>query len=116
MSKKPAPPPGPSPLDKRLKAIADRKPLEADAYETVSTSHRRPTRTPTYKPAFLILAGGEKLPVVIKNLSDTGAKVEFFQNRELTGQMRLVEQSIDLNVIVEIAWQKDGVIGLTINR
>ncbi|MDP3738034.1 MAG: PilZ domain-containing protein [Hyphomonadaceae bacterium] len=103
-------------MSERLKAIADRKAPDAEAYESVSTSHRRPARVPTYKPAVIVLAGGEKFPVVIKNLSDTGAKVEFFQNRELSGQVRLVEQSIALNAAAEIAWQRGGVLGLTFKK
>jgi hypothetical protein len=100
-------------LGQRLKAIADREAPSADTYESISTSHRRPSRTPAYKPAVLVIGGGEKLPVVIKNLSETGAKVAFFQNRELSGQVRLVEQSISLNAVAHIAWQRDGMLGLT---
>lgn len=111
MTKTPKPP-GETALERRLKAIAARTAPPADAYETVSTSHRRPARAPTYKPAVLILSGGEKLPVIIKNLSDTGAKIEFFQNRELIGEVRLVEQSVGLNAEAEITWQEAGMIGL----
>lgn len=103
-------------LSQRLKAITDKKPPPADAYETVSSSSRRPARTPTYKQAVIVLTGGEKFPVVIKNLSSTGAKVEFFQNREISGQVRLVEQSIDLNTVAEIAWQRDGMLGLIFKK
>jgi hypothetical protein len=100
-------------LNDRLKAITTRAAPNPDAYESVSSSHRRPVREPTYKPAVLVVGGGERLPVVIKNLSQTGAKVEFFQNRELSGRVRLVEQSVNLDALGDVAWQRDGMVGLT---
>jgi len=103
--------PADSPLSQRLKSIAERKPLEADAYESVSQSSLRSSRAPTYKPAEIVI-GAERLAVVIKNVSSTGAKVEFFQNRDLSGRVRLVEASTGLSEEAEIAWQKGGVIGL----
>jgi hypothetical protein len=50
---------------------------------------------------------------VIKNLSETGARIEFFQKRQITGDVRLVEQSTDLNRKARIVWQSDELIGLT---
>lgn len=50
---------------------------------------------------------------MIKNLNAAGAKIAFFQNRELPGQVRLVEQTICLDTLAEVVWQRDGMLGPT---
>lgn len=100
-------------LSDRIKTIASRDPIKADAYVSVSKPQKRQTRNPAYKPAVLMLRGGEKLAVVIKNLSEAGAKVEFYKKVELPDRVRLVEQSIGLDVMADVVWRHDGMLGLT---
>jgi hypothetical protein len=61
-----------------------------------------------------MLEHGERLPVVIKNLSKTGARVEFFQNRLLDVHdfVRLSEQSTALNRNARVIWKRPGLLGL----
>jgi hypothetical protein len=99
-------------LTDRLKAIAERTPPPPQNYET--TTSGRSQRTPTFKQAVLRLPHGELLPVVIKNLSKTGARVEFFQNRELAvdDRVRLSAQTAAIDRGARVIWQKQGLVGL----
>lgn len=98
-----------SALADRLRAIADR-PSPASGAAGPTRSHR----TATFKQATLTLEHGERLPVVIKNLSMTGARVEFFQNRDLEvhDYVRLAEQSTALNRGARVIWKRPGLLGL----
>jgi hypothetical protein len=99
-----------SALVDRVKAIADRPTLARE-----SAGSTRSQRTPTFKQATLMLEHGERLPVVIKNLSKTGARVEFFQNRvlEVNDFVRRSEQSTVLNRNARVIWKRPGLLGLT---
>jgi len=99
-------------LNDRLKAIKERAAPPPEPTEFQPPPSRKRERAQTFKQGVLILPLGEKLPVVIKNVSETGARVEFFQSRELTGHARLMEQSMGLDRHARIVWQKDGLVGL----
>jgi hypothetical protein len=111
MRKKPAGQDKQGRLNDRLKAIAEGSKFNA-APSDAELTPQRSQRVATFKQATLILAHGEKLPVVVKNLSKTGARVEFFKNCELTGEARLMEQSMGLDRRIRIVWQKGGQAGL----
>lgn len=97
------------PLD-RVRAIADR-PAPA-AYGTVGGSGKRAKRSSVYKQGAVVLAGGENLPVVIRNLSASGCRVEYFQNRRLEGRVLVTEPSLPLRRWGEVVWQGEGVCGI----
>jgi PilZ domain len=100
-------------LKDRLKAISDRTTPTSENIEEAAPTGQRSPRAPTFKQAVLVFPHGERLPVVIKNLSETGARIEFFQKLQIAGDVRLVEQSTDLNRKARIVWQLDELIGLT---
>ena len=97
----------------RLKAISDRPAGTGDSVSVGPHSKSRPARKTTFKQGMLLLPMGERLPVVIKDISDTGARVEFFQNRTLEGQVRLEEQSLGLSIKAKIVWQTGSLVGLS---
>jgi len=111
MFKKNKPPAEPR-LGERLKTISERAAPSADDYQSVASTETRKPRKPTFRQATLALPHGEKILVVVKNLSATGARVEFFQNRKLTGKVRLIEPGSGLNTRAEVIWQSDGLLGL----
>lgn len=98
-------------LNDRLKAISTRAAAPPEI-EVATPPSRRRERKSTFRQGVLILALGERLPVVIKNLSDSGARVEFFQNTKLAGHARLMEQSLGLDRHARIVWQRQGQVGL----
>lgn len=103
----------PNMLGDRLKAIADVKPPEA--YEDAPRDVRA-QRDAVFKPAIAVTAFGEKVPVVIKNISETGARVEFFQNRPLKERLLLSESSLALRCWAEVVWEGDNAVGLRFTR
>lgn len=79
-------------------------------------SRRCASRALTVKPctgkARLCLADGEKLSVAIKNLSESGARVEYFIRRELPELVVLIEPTLRIRHRARVVWQRDGAAGL----
>lgn len=59
-----------------------------------------------------MFADGERLSVAIKNLSGSGARVEYFIRRELPPVVVLIEPSLRIRRRAKVVWQRDGVAGL----
>lgn len=85
----------------------------------------RPTRGPDKSNArflrrrsgkALILADGEKRAVAVKDISATGARIEYFVRRELPDFVTLVEPTLRIKSRARVAWQRDGVAGLAFVR
>lgn len=100
-------------LADRMKAIASRPALAEESYVDLSAKkdHRAP-REPTYKQATVMLAAGERFGVVVKNLSHTGARIEFFKNVTLTDRLILAEPTMRIRKWAQVVWQKEGAAGL----
>lgn len=60
----------------------------------------------------MCLADGEKLSVAIKNLSESGARVEYFIRRELPELVVLIEPTLRIRHRARVVWQRDGAAGL----
>lgn len=72
----------------------------------------REPRETVYRDGVLILSDGARLKVMIKSLSKSGARVEFFVNAVLPEELILVEATRNLRVRARVAWQRAGVAGL----
>jgi hypothetical protein len=94
----------------RVKAVIER-PAPMDYDDGPSLPHR-PTRSKGFKQALLTLAHGAKLPVVIRDMSSDGLRVEFFQNTLLGDIVHINEPSIPLSAYAEVVWETDGAAGL----
>lgn len=99
----------PNLLGDRLKAISEARPPEEYAYQQCDLRAQRNT---VFKPAIALTAFGEKVPVVIKNISESGARVEFFQNRSLKERLLLSESSLALQCWADVVWEGDNAVGL----
>ena len=84
---------------------ADLPPPRRNATERVS-------RQPVYKNGALLLENDHRLKVVIKNLSVTGAYVEFFIKTDLPDHVILTEPTLPLKRRARVVWQRDGAAGL----
>jgi hypothetical protein len=102
---------GPAPeLVERWKAIAARAaPL---VYTDAGGREQRASRQAVYRQAIAKLEGGETLPVVIRNLSSAGCRIEFFRQTPLTLRLTLDEHSLSLHYETEVVWQGGGAAGL----
>jgi hypothetical protein len=105
---------GPTPeLVKRWKAIAARAaPLVYTDAGGREQRAQRASRQAVYRQAIATLEGGETLPVVIRNLSSVGCRIEFFRQTPLTPRLTIDEHSLSLHYNAEVVWQAEGSAGL----
>ncbi len=97
--------------EKRIIAVAAQRP--PNEYAEVGSHRRRASRHAVYKDAVAVLPRGEKLPVVIRNTTPKGCRIEYFQNRWLEGRLLLIERTIPLRLWADVVWSESGVCGLT---
>lgn len=98
----------------RVRSIAEKAPPQG--YSEAGAGGGRAKRRSVFKQAIAILPHGERLPIAIKSLSETGLRVDYFQNRPLPGRMIVTEASVPLRLEVELVWQGDQTAGLRIIR
>jgi hypothetical protein len=81
-------------------------------YMDEGSREHRASRQAVFRQATATLEGGETLPVVIRNLSASGCRIEFFRQTPLTQRLIIDEHSLLLHFETEVAWQGDGAAGL----
>ncbi len=114
MFKKSNPPTPKDTLSERVRQLSGPKQTASGSTEPAAprTKAARTPRQPVYKNGALTLGDGQKLKVVIKNLSATGAYVEFFVKTDLRGDVVLTEPTLPLKRWARVIWQRDGAAGL----
>lgn len=75
-------------------------------------SGSRAPRKHVFRNATLSWDEAHRLGVVIKDLSDEGARVEFFQNVTLPEIVTLIEPTLKLRRNARVVWQTNGAAGL----
>lgn len=94
----------------RIRSIASTTP--PSDYTSVGATGARARRHAVYKQAVVTLAHGEELPVVVRNLSPTGCRLEFFKQVYPRGRIRLVEQSLPIDTWASVVWNGEGACGV----
>ena len=97
------------PLDRVKAVVAKPAPI---GYGSVGSNGARSRRATVYKQGLAVLAHGEKLPVVIKNLSASGCRLEYFQKVRPEGRVLITEPSIPLRQHGDVVWHADGACGV----
>jgi hypothetical protein len=104
----------------RMKAISARPQFEAVEkqidYVSVPRRLTREERHNVYKQATATLAHGEKLDCVIKNISKSGARIEYFRRVQLSDTITISEPTMKLRVFADVVWQREGAAGLRFIR
>lgn len=98
-------------LAARMRKVAGAAALQQPTYST-ATGEKRPARKPSFKAATLTLIGGERLDVIVKNVSETGARIEFLPEIRLTDRVLLSEPTLRIRTWAYVAWQTRGAAGL----
>lgn len=117
MFKKPAPASGVL-ADRIRRVVSEASPPPRFAQtEPVNTSpiqqeRARAPRQAVYRQGALVLGGGEKLSVALRNLSASGARVEFHVHVPLPAVVLLVEPTLKLRRRARVVWQVEGAAGL----
>ena len=108
----------PDPLAQRLRKIVD-VPVQEATYPSVTPGDKRVTpadnrsnRKLTFRTASLALITGEQIEVVVKNVSDTGARIDFIRDVRLPDRVLLTEPTLRLKTWAYVIWQTRGAAGL----
>ena len=96
-------------LSQRMQRIAA-TPAFAPERVAVQTFGKRAIRADAWRPATIRFQTGERIDVVVKNISDTGARIEFVRSTYLPDRVRLTAQGTSRWAYV--IWQTWGVAGL----
>jgi hypothetical protein len=91
----------------RVRRIGEPTPKPMSA----KTAPRAP-RQPVFRNGALSYGDGHRLTVVIKDLSDDGARIEFFQHVDLPDEAVLSEPTLRLKRVVRVVWRTGGAAGL----
>ncbi|MBL8536160.1 MAG: PilZ domain-containing protein [Hyphomonadaceae bacterium] len=113
------PPPKSALADRMRRVTTHRPPAGADEWELLppppphaSKLHARSERAPAYRQGVIVIEDGQRVTVVIKNLSASGARIEFFLKRELPAVITLIEVTKRIHRRARVVWQGDGVAGI----
>lgn len=98
-------------LAARMLKVAQGNAETAPPQESTDAASRA-ARTPTFKTATLTFIGGHRLDVVLKDVSATGARVEYVQHTQLPDRVLLTEPTLRLKRWAYVAWQEPGRAGL----
>jgi hypothetical protein len=99
-------------LSERIRKAVDRETAPPPAALSLPRQIERAVRQAVFRQGALILADGEKLPVALKNISATGARVEYHVRRDLPDVVILVEPTLRIKSRARVVWQRDGIAGL----
>lgn len=96
-------------LSARVQRIAETK-AYAPARPSDQKFGKRPIRADAWRPGTISFQTGERMDVVVKNISDTGARIEFVRSTYLPDRVKLTAQGMSRWAYV--TWQTWGVAGL----
>jgi hypothetical protein len=97
-------------LAKRVRVISEAPP-SALAQQAASAAKRAP-RALAYRPGTLTFVGGERVDVVVTNLSTTGARIQFKRGTPLPERVCLTQGRTGSQQWAYVTWQTWGVAGL----
>lgn len=112
MFKKPPPPPS---LSARIQSAVSRPTPSAPpppAPPPLSKRQQRAERERVFRQATLVFPDGHRMAVVVKDVSTTGARIEFFQHIRLPEEVMFLEATLKLRKRARVVWQEDGTVGL----
>ena len=104
-------PPPSSLLADRMRKAVERSAAPTPALKQHPRTERS-VRQAVYRQGTLVLAEGERLSVAIKDLSEGGARVEYFVRRELPDFVVLIESTLRIKHRARVIWRRDGAAGL----
>lgn len=94
----------------RVRKISEAAP--ALASKQVTPPETRAPRALAYRPGTLIFVGGERVDVMVTNLSATGARVQHKRGTPLPERVCLKEGRTGKELWAYVTWQTWGVAGL----
>jgi hypothetical protein len=98
-------------LAKRVRQIAETT-RSAVVVTAEPISAKREERTPAFRPGKLTFIGGERMDVMVTNLSSRGARVEFVRGTRIPDCVELTEAMTGTRKWAYVSWQTYGMAGL----
>jgi hypothetical protein len=101
-------------LTERVRQLGERPtpPTDDARSSPVRGGKPREPRRAIFKNGTVMFGTGVRLSVVIKDLTDSGARIEFFARTMLPDEVILAEPMLKLRRRARVAWQRDGAAGL----
>jgi hypothetical protein len=96
-------------LSLRMQRIAE-TPGYAPARRVAQSFGKRAIRADAWRPGTISFQTGERMDVVVKNISDTGARIEFIRSTYLPDRVKLTAHGASRWAYV--TWQTWGIAGL----
>lgn len=97
-------------LAKRVQKISEAAP--SASAQLAAFSAKRAPRALAYRPGTLAFVGGERMDVIVTNLSATGARVQHKRGTPLPERVCLKEGRTGKEMWAYVTWQAWGVAGL----
>lgn len=107
------------PLASRMRKVSGASaigPAEEVTYSSIHQTNKRAERTATFKQGTITTRGGERVPVVVKNISSTGVRIEYFRDVQLGDHVLITEPTLQIRTWAEVMWQGRGAAGLKFVR
>lgn len=95
----------------RVRRISEAAPVVPNELANAGTG-KREVRKPSFRPGTLTFMHGERLDVMVTNISATGARVQFMRNTHLPERVRVTEPLTGLNKWGYVVWQAANVAGI----
>jgi hypothetical protein len=99
-------------LASRIGKIASAPSVATEEGVTGSSRGRRNRRRTAFREATLVLEMGERLPVIIKDYSEAGARIEFVVDSRLPPEVAILSPFVP-HRRAKVIWQKRGSAGLS---
>ncbi|UPT64470.1 MAG: hypothetical protein M0D54_08150 [Hyphomonadaceae bacterium JAD_PAG50586_4] len=107
------PPGSRNPLTDRVRQIAERTAPDQITKEVrVVRRKERAARQAVFRNGAILFGSGDRLTVAVKDVSASGARIEFFQRSALPEEFVLSEPTLKLRCRVRVVWQREGVAGV----
>ena len=104
-----------NPLTERMRAVSGANRADAAPGSSAKPirNKRRTERKSAFKQGILISSSGERVEIVLKNISDAGARIDFFRGGSaIAGEAVLSVPTLGIKRNVRIVWKDQTSAGL----
>lgn len=98
-------------LSDRVRKISEAAPVVPSELTNAGANNRE-VRKPSFRPGTLTFMHGEKLSVMVTNISATGARVQFVRGTNLPERVLVTEPLSGLHKLGYVVWQSTNVAGI----
>ena len=106
----------PNKLSDRVRTVTA-PPAPAAVPKTAKPLKPRQARASKFKHATIVMSDGLKLDVILRNLSESGARIDFYgDGADIVGPVLLLEPSLGLKKRARVVWKDRNSAGLSFEK